>query len=451
MYEVGTVLAGKYRVDRLLGRGGMGMVVAATHLQLARPVALKFVLGEWSNHEVLIERFLREARACAKLQDEHVCKVHDVGTLEDGAPYIVMELLEGRDLASRVAHQGPLDVPTAAGYVLQACIALAEAHSVGIVHRDLKPANLFVARRPDGTDIVKVLDFGIAKVQDNVSQGLTATMSVMGSPGYMSPEQLRSAKGVDARSDIWGLGVILYELVSAQRPFEAQTITEMAVKVAVDPTPPIPVRVPPAFERLVQQCLSKSPDARFKDVAALANALASFARPEDRALATSVSRILRGASRAVALAETVGDEPAPFVPAVQTTLGEAAGAVTEAAKRSRVRPVLIVAGAMGIGALVTAVVLSGTGRGSSTSTAGAGSGSTEAIAPAATVDASPAGTQTPDAASQADAALADAPGPAKDAAQPAVDAGTKRDPKQPKRPARSPSGSAQEDFGENRF
>ena len=160
MIEPGTQI-GKLRVDRVIGRGGMGVVAVATHVQLGQRVAIKVAHDELAADPAYVARFVREARACASLRSEHACKVHDVGQLPSGAPYIVMELLEGTDLAAAIAHR-PLSVAVAADYVLQACVALAEAHALGIVHRDLKPSNLFLARRLDGTPLVKVLDFGIA-------------------------------------------------------------------------------------------------------------------------------------------------------------------------------------------------------------------------------------------------------------------------------------------------
>lgn len=210
---LGDVLAGKYRVDAVLGVGGMGIVVAATHLQLEQKVALKFLLPAAIQSPEAVERFLREGRAAVRLKSQNVAKVTDVGTLENGAPYMVMEFLHGADLAAVMAERGLLPVAEAVSYVLQACEAIAEAHSLGIVHRDLKPQNLFVTRKVDGRPLIKVLDFGISKSMDTQSGlSLTRTSSIMGSPLYMSPEQMRSSKNVDQRSDIWAIGVVLYEI-----------------------------------------------------------------------------------------------------------------------------------------------------------------------------------------------------------------------------------------------
>src|SRR5262245_48550017 len=233
----GHVLAGKYRVERVLGEGGMGVVVAARHLQLDQTVALKFLLPQAIANPEALGRFLREARNAVRLKSEHVARIIDVGTLDDGAPYIVMEFLEGSDLASVLAQQRALAIPVAADFLLQACDAIAEAHSLGIIHRDLKPQNLFVTRRHDGASLIKVLDFGISKSTAGGDFTATRTQAVMGSPAYMSPEQMRSAKLVDARTDVWALGVILYQLVLGRVPWDAETFTELCIKVSMDPLP----------------------------------------------------------------------------------------------------------------------------------------------------------------------------------------------------------------------
>ena len=216
--KLGEMLAGKYRVERVLGAGGMGVVVLARHVQLDQLVALKFLLAQSLTNPKVVARFEREARAVVKLKSEHVARVLDVGTMEAGAPYIVMEYLEGEDLSQTVERRGPLPVAEAVDYLLQACEALAEAHGMGIVHRDLKPGNLFLTRRVDGKSLVKVLDFGISKLEGGREDlALTQPAEVVGSPKYMSPEQLRASRLADARSDIWSLGVILYELITDRK------------------------------------------------------------------------------------------------------------------------------------------------------------------------------------------------------------------------------------------
>ncbi len=298
----GQLLAGKYRVERVLGAGGMGVVLAATHVHLHQRVALKLMLPEGLANPVLGERFAREARAAARLKSAHVAHVFDVGTLEMGSPYMVMEYLEGSDLASIVARHGALDVDVAVDCVLQACDAVAEAHSIGIVHRDLKPGNLFLTNRNDGRPLVKVLDFGISKHASNPTDlSLTSTTEVIGSPNYMSPEQLRSARRADARSDIWGLGVILHELLTGRVPFVAETFAELASKVLNDPPIPLSTTRPeatPELARIVGRCLEKDPERRYPNVAELAAALAPFARADTRELAERIARISQSGGRA---------------------------------------------------------------------------------------------------------------------------------------------------------
>ncbi|WP_394850945.1 serine/threonine protein kinase [Pendulispora brunnea] len=296
--QIGDVIDGKYRIERILGQGGMGVVVRATHLQLEQPVALKFVLPRVAAMDAFRERFLREARASSRLRSEHVARVYDVGTTEGGLPYLVMELLEGNDLATLMLRAGPMAVADAVEYVVQACEAIVEAHDLGIVHRDLKPANLFVTRRPNGAPLLKVLDFGISK---QIGPGamdaaaLTQSTAVLGSPLYMAPEQLRSARAVDARSDIWALGIITYELLTGKVPFHGETLTELCLKVVSDPAaPPSQVRrdLPPELVSIVMRCLEKDPSARYSSVAMLAAALEPFSSSAARGVTERVWRSL---------------------------------------------------------------------------------------------------------------------------------------------------------------
>jgi serine/threonine protein kinase len=325
----GDVIAEKYRVERVLGRGGMGVVVAATHLHLDQPVALKFIIpGAVGQDSQAVERFMREARAAGKLRSEHVAKVYDVGMLAAGAPYIVMEYLEGRDLSAVVEADGALEPDIAADYVMQACEAMAEAHSLGIIHRDIKPQNLFLTKGVGGKALVKVLDFGVSKVRTpgTVDKGLTSTASIMGSPMYMAPEQMRSARSADARSDIWALGVVLYTLLTGDAPFIAETMTELALKVVQDAHPPVTLRRPNAglgLSAVVDRCLEKDPANRYADVSDLAIALSEFAPPGSRVLAEHTRAILK---RKTDPPPRTGSMPsAPSIPSMQAVPAHAQG------------------------------------------------------------------------------------------------------------------------------
>jgi serine/threonine protein kinase len=242
MIREGELLAGKYRVESLLGEGGMGYVVSAIHGQLEQRVAVKLLAPELSQNPDACARFLREARAAVRIHSEHVARVVDVGELDNGAPFMVMEFLSGNDLARELEARQQLEIGTAIDYVLQACEAVAEAHSIGLIHRDLKPANLFLTRRPDGSPLVKVLDFGISKAMtpegsSEPAPNLTAAQSLLGSPAYMSPEQARRPRSVDARTDIWSFGVVLYEFLAGQTPFPGDVPLEVLTASGTDPMP----------------------------------------------------------------------------------------------------------------------------------------------------------------------------------------------------------------------
>ncbi|MGO8992363.1 MAG: protein kinase domain-containing protein, partial [Polyangiaceae bacterium] len=274
----------------------MGVVVAAYHLQLDERVALKLLLPHARESAASVARFAREARAAAKIKSEHVARVIDVGEIAPGSPYIVMEYLEGRDLAAELAASGPLPIAEAVSCVLQACEALAEAHALGIVHRDLKPANLFLAQRPSGRPIVKVLDFGISKASlSDAASALTHTSAMMGSPAYMSPEQLSSSKHVDARSDIWALGATLYELLSGVVPFRAEGVAQLVGAIMegeLRPLDQVRPDVPIDLARAVARCLAKSPEARFADVGELGGALTPFGPPQSDVSVQRISHVL---------------------------------------------------------------------------------------------------------------------------------------------------------------
>ena len=278
--QPGDVLGGKYRVESLIGIGGMGAVVAARHATLGHRVAVKVLLSSAAKIDDAVARFLREGRAAASLASEHVCKVLDVGETSDGRPFIVIELLFGTDLGTVIENEPPLPIATAVDYLLQASEAIAEAHSLGIIHRDLKPSNLFLTTRADGTPLVKVLDFGISKMTREVDVAITTTEMALGTPLYMSPEQIRSLKTVDARTDIWSLGIILHQLLTRRAPFEGSTLTALSAAIASDT--PTPLRrdrpdAPAGLEAVIARCLEKSAAHRYPTVAALAADLAPFA------------------------------------------------------------------------------------------------------------------------------------------------------------------------------
>ncbi len=292
----GTVLLGKYRIERVLGKGGMGVVVVARHLQLEQQVAIKFLHPAAMEDPDVVVRFAREARVLAQIQSEHVVRILDVGHLAKGEPYMVMEYLEGTDLSRAVKVRGPLPLDEAVDYLIQACEPLAEAHVLDIIHRDLKPSNLYLSRRADGTYTIKVIDFGISKVKASETElSMTKTSVILGSPLYISPEQLRSAKDVDARSDIWALGVILYKLLTGHPPFMADTIAQLCAMILLNPPPRITEArpdLPPAFEAVLTRCIHKDPDRRFQNVGQLADALAPFLAADAEAH-DSVLRIRR--------------------------------------------------------------------------------------------------------------------------------------------------------------
>jgi hypothetical protein len=276
----GELLAGRYIVEGTLAEGGMGIVCLGRHAQLEQPVAIKFLKRALSGRQSVVQRFLNEGRALAALRSEHVVRVMDVGQLESGRPYLVMEHLEGTDLDKLIERNGALDVDTAVKYTLQVCEALGEAHALGIVHRDIKPENLFLWSGGPGKDIVKVLDFGLAKRLDAAhALGATGPQDSLGSPCYMSPEQIMTPSDVDERTDVWSLGVVLYRLLTDSLPFDGTDV--MAVFSHVIHAAPMSLRdtlpgVDPELDAIVLRCLQKAPQDRFASVHELSRALESY-------------------------------------------------------------------------------------------------------------------------------------------------------------------------------
>jgi eukaryotic-like serine/threonine-protein kinase len=370
-YAPGDVIAERYRVERVVGEGGMGVVLAAEHLVLGERVAVKLLLPEAAKNADAVARFQREARAAARIPSEHVARVMDVGRLEDGTPYLVMEYVDGRDLGAELDERGPLPIAEAVGYVLQAAIGVSEAHAIGIVHRDLKPSNLCLARLPGDRILVKVLDFGIAKItDDNDSRKLTKSFSALGSIAYMSPEQLRAAKDVDARADVWAFGVVLFELLTARMPFNGESLTAISASITADQ--PYTLRsfrpdAPAELEGVVASCLEKDRERRMPSLAALARALEPFGGRSASSLVARIVDAHPGRQMFESLTSDSGISALPVsggTPAV--TIADAAatrGSWTTSEidepptlrQRSHKKPILLAAAVLGIALLGIAI------------------------------------------------------------------------------------------------
>ncbi len=299
--DVGEVVADKYRIEGELGRGGMGVVFKAVIIDSNELVALKFMTPEGGLKTDLVARFVREGKAAMRLEGEHVAKVLDTGALDDGTPFIAMEFLRGEDLFDYVERRGALPVEQAARLVLQACVAMAEAHFAGVIHRDLKPHNLFVVGSGDDASI-KVLDFGLSKLLDDDGAFMTGTNDALGSPLFMSPEQMRSSRDVDVRTDIWALGAVLYYAVTGDTPFRRGKLPDVIMRVMSKPYTPIPaeLNVPAELAALIDRCLTKLVDPRPAHVGEVADVLAPFAGPSGPALLADVHAHMPEASAVAA-------------------------------------------------------------------------------------------------------------------------------------------------------
>jgi eukaryotic-like serine/threonine-protein kinase len=315
---VGDLINGKFRVERIIGEGGMGLVVSATHLGLDERVALKMLHPSARKSPEAVARFFQEAKAAAKLKSEHVAHVLDVSQRADGAPFIVMEFLRGNDLRSVLGIDGPLAVGTVADYMIQACEGLAEAHARGIIHRDIKPENLFLTERSEGWRIVKILDFGISKALlsgSTLSAANIQTGAIMGSPSYMSPEQLRETSSVDHRTDIWALGAVMFELLTGKAPFDSsRPLTALILEILQNDPPLVSAlkpHIPAELAAIVARCLAKERDQRFSTAADLAVALLPFAPRRARVAAERAIAITKESGLAgVALVMPVTHPPA---------------------------------------------------------------------------------------------------------------------------------------------
>jgi serine/threonine protein kinase len=294
--QVGETLDGKYLIEEAIGAGGMGVVVAARHVSRGHRVAIKFLLHAAAKDPEGAERLMREARAVSSLRTEHVTRVYDVGRLPNGAPYMVMEHLAGTHLGRLRRARARFPVTDAVDCVLQAGEAIAEAHALGIVHRDIKPANLFIIARPDRSLCVKVLDFGLSRAGGD-RERLTKTGHVAGSPQYMAPEQMRGLKFADHRADIWSLGVVLYYILSGQRPYDGKSIPLIYVIIMAGPPPSlseIQPEVPPGLAAFVQRCLEPDLELRVQTMAEMAQGLAPFASSRGRQSVDFIVHALAG-------------------------------------------------------------------------------------------------------------------------------------------------------------
>ncbi len=273
----GTLVGGRYRIVRAIGSGGMGVVYEAVHDTLGQRLALKILNGDLARSADLAKRLEREAKTLARLESPHIARVIDVDVAPGAMPFMAMELLIGNDLDDEIVRRTSIPWREAVGWVLEACEAMRAAHANGIVHRDLKPANLFL-HQADGRRVVKVLDFGISKITAAQDVAVTLTQSVIGTPLYMSPEQMTRPREVDLRTDVWALGLVLYELVTGVAPFEAETPQAVAILIATkepEPMSALMPGLPPGLDSVVLRAIRKAPAERFQSATELAEALAA--------------------------------------------------------------------------------------------------------------------------------------------------------------------------------
>jgi eukaryotic-like serine/threonine-protein kinase len=358
--EENPPFAEKYEVERVLGRGGMGTVFEARHSRMGHRVAIKVLGEELRAHSELVTRFEREARAAGALSSPHAVKVFDIDQTEDGTPFMVMELLQGRDLAHLVEHDGAQAIGLSVRWIIEACDAIGEAHHLGIVHRDIKPSNLFLCR---DTGSIKVLDFGIAKRVAPKEAAITVGVAPLGTPQYMSPEQVRCAKDVDGRTDIWSLGVTLYELVCGRPPFDHEVPQACIAAIAADPIPdPREHRtdLPDDLAVVILRALAKDPAERFQSIDELVEALSPFAEslPTDdswRVITTTRRTMTKAAEQTTLDGDSLlASEAQGLKPEEQTVPPAVSRASVRMTRGKRVRSRIAVASAavLGLAALV---------------------------------------------------------------------------------------------------
>jgi serine/threonine protein kinase len=447
--QPGDVVAGKYRLVRPVGLGAMGLVFEADHLRMRHPVAIKFMQSKLVGQPDAVARFEREGRAASRLTSPHATRIFDVDTTTDGVPYIVSELLEGHDLRFELDDRKQLPVEEAIGYVIQACAAMAEAHSLGIVHRDLKPSNLFLAKTSTGR-VVKVLDFGISKMEEELE--LTNTGIQLGSPRYMSPEQVE-AKRVDRRADIWSLGVILFRAIAGAYPFEGSTSISLALAILTQPPRDLvslAPDVPPGLVAAIGKALTRDIDLRHSTARDFAEALAPFASPEAATLARSLTQEVPSAAETSrpSLPMRAPDGPTltnagkdidalievSFEPPEQATRGTWAqpASVKPQGQTRRSSLVLTLGAVLGAAALLSLGTFTlgrhgfrASAPASAAVAVGGGSADPTPSAPPAVASETPHATATPEvpASASASSAMAPPPVPSNRAAKPAAGAG----------------------------
>jgi serine/threonine protein kinase len=363
----GQVVGGRYRVDDIIGAGAMGYVVSAWHLELDQAVALKILNPDVFERNEALQRFRREVRAAARIKSEHVCRVNDVGTLETGEPFMVMELLHGNNLEEELHRRRVLPVEEAVRYMIEAIEAVAEAHAAGIIHRDLKPANLFITRRADRTRLIKVLDFGISKSMADSQpndMSLTKTGVIIGSPLYMSPEQMRSTKDADARSDVWSLGAILFQLITGRPPYMGESIPELCSQLfSLDAPPPSTVSInqglPQALDAVLARALARDPARRYQTVAEFGEALLDFALPQSRVHVDRARRVLSAEAEPASVYPARPHASAPTI--IEASVSNAAPGRTAARPRTRRLAAALLALGVVIGVVVVAMQRTGSG------------------------------------------------------------------------------------------
>ena len=274
-----NLVDGRYRLDSVLAEGGMSTVYKAWHMTLDQPIAVKVLRPDYVDLPEAVERFQAEARSLALLRDKHCVQVMDVGAMTDGTPFMVLELLEGCDLRGVLREGGPLTVAATTSFMLQAARAVSEVHALGLIHRDLKPDNLFLARQAVGKDVIKLIDFGISKSLLETSSHATQVDSYLGSPHFMSPEQIRSATSVDVRTDVWSLGATFYELVTGRTPFQGNTLGSICASIICDEPPPaqrLRADLPAALDQVIMRCLMKDREFRYPNMQAIIDDLLQF-------------------------------------------------------------------------------------------------------------------------------------------------------------------------------